>query len=319
MKKVLALGIIIAMMFALAVPAMALPVVPATAFRADGGITIDGVRDAAYGGDDDFVRVAAPRMHPDNPDENSKTDAATANVWTAWDDSGVYFYLEVYDRTPHHDDFNAESIEIFMDWESGLHDSGEATDEAPFWQIRVSPVDPTELSGYSRDSNGPNWSTSEFEDFVEWALIPLNGSYNNGYIVEMKVGVPGWSSVSPGKVVVFDVQVCDNTVGDGRDGQMFLANLGEHDDNNRWNTAGFLSGRLTLGGVYTPPAADEPAADDGAADAGDAAGAGGDDGAAGAGAAARPAPRTGDAGMIALVALMAIAAVGVVVLKRKTN
>jgi len=197
MRKILALAIVLTMIFALAVPAMALPTVPKTAFRAEGGIAIDGVRDAAYGSDSDFVRVASPLQNPDNPDDNSKTDAATANVWTAWDDSGLYFYMEVYDTTPHHDDFNAESVELFLDWESGLHDSGEATDEAPFWQIRVSPVDPAELSGYSRDGGGANWSTSEFEDHVEWVLVPLNGSnWNAGYIIEMKVGVPAFSSVS---------------------------------------------------------------------------------------------------------------------------
>ena len=249
MKKILALVLCAIMMFALAIPAMA--VIDITANKT--AIAIDGVREEAYAGPLD---IAAPNRNDVGEFTNAE-GAATGKVWTAWEGSNLYFYIEVYDKTPNIDDFNAESIELFLDWNAGRGEADEATDETPFWQIRVSPVEPETLGGYSRTDDGANWSTSDFEDLTEWKLIPIDGNYANGYIAEIKVGAPAVSSLSEGKQIPFDVQVCDNTQGEGRDGQMFLDHVGEGiDDNCRWNTASALQGLITLGGAYVAPTVD---------------------------------------------------------------
>ena len=257
MRKILAIVFCVALISMLSIPAMA--TVNITANKST--IILDGARDEAYAGP---IAVATPNRDADGELTGVGNAAATGQAWTAWDDKNLYFYIEVDDKTPNHDDFNAESVEIFLDWNSGKGDADEATDATPFWQIRVSPVDPATLSGYSRTSDGANWSTSDFEDLTKWILLPKDGDYKNGYIIEIQIGVPAVSSLSEGRQIPFDLQVCDNSQGDGRDGQMFLDHVGEGiDDNSRWNTAMNLQGLLTLGGAYAAPApvlAETPAA-----------------------------------------------------------
>jgi hypothetical protein len=301
MRKILALAIVVTMLFALAIPAAA--VVNMTANKAT--ITLDGTLNEEYSGPYD---IASGHRSEDGELLNP-ANAATGKVWTAWDETGLYFYVEVYDTTPNHYDFGAESLEVYIDWNAGLHDSDEATDEAPTWQIRVSPVDDQEMTGYSRDANGPNWSTSAFEDYIEWVIVPLNGSnWNDGYIVEMKINLPGFAgTLTEGRSIPMDFQVCDNITGDGRDAITFLGHIGEGiDDNSRWNTSAYYQGRVILGGVYVPQADDEPEAAAGGGEEADATTP-----------LPRPTPRTGDAGVTALIALMAIAAAGIAVFRRK--
>jgi hypothetical protein len=294
MKKFLTVLLCFAMIFVLTLPAAA--IVNVTANKAT--IVIDGVKDDDYAGP---IAVAS-RMRDENGEYPQEPNVATAQAWFAWDSTALYFYIDVTDKTPNHDDFNAESVEIFLDLESGQGEADEASDDKPFWQLRVSPNDPETLGGYSRDDGGANWSTSAFEDLVEWKLIPKN-NYKDGYIIEMKVGVPSFSKFTEGKVIPFDLQVCDNSQGDGRDGQMFLDSIGEGiHDNERWHVAAYLMGRLTLGPKYEAPAAAvvEPEAPVVAAPE-----------------APKPPPavRTGDAGIMILVAVMAAA--GIVILRKK--
>jgi len=309
MRKLSALALILAMMFALAVPAMAAVESPVQLTANNFTPAINGVRDAEYAGPWDI----ATNLRNEDGEFPHNPNAAKGKVWAAWDASAVYYFIEVTATTPFQNaDFNWECVEIFMDWNNGQHDSDEGTDETPFWQIRVSPVDPTELSGYYRDGSGNQWSQSDFEDLVEWVLLPLNGSFDNGYIVEMKIGAPAVAgALSEGRMIVTDFQVCDSSDGAERDGQMFLGHVAAGiDDNSRWNTGAYLSGRLTLGGAYVPPSDDA-----------------GDDDAMGGGEAADAeiapviervtSPRTNDAGIMALIALMAIAAAGIVILRKK--
>jgi hypothetical protein len=253
MKKFLTVLLCFALIFVLAVPTMA--AVSITANKAN--IVLDGVLDDAYAGP---IDVATPNRDASGELTGIGAAAATGKAWVAWDGKALYFYIDVTDKTPNHDDFNAESIEIFLDWNAGKGDADEASDAAPFWQIRVSPVEPETLSGYSRDDGGANWSQSEFEDLTEWKIVPKN-NYKDGYIVEIKIGAPAIAPLSEGKVIPFDIQVCDNSEGSGRDGQMFLAHVGEDiDDNSRWNTAMHLQGLLTLGGAPSVAAPAAPAA-----------------------------------------------------------
>ena len=316
MKKILTLVLVLTMMFALAVPAMATVNITANKFTP----ALDGVKDEAYAGP---VDIATPNRDADGELTGVGAAGATGKSWVAWDDSALYFYIEVYDKTPNHDDFNAESVEIFLDWNAGKGEADEAWDDKPFWQVRVGPVDPEELSGYWRDEGGAHWDQEDFEELTEWKLIPIDGDYKNGYIIEIKIGAPAVAPLSEGKQIPFDLQVCDNSQGDGRDGQMFLDHVGEGiDDNSRWNTSMHLQGLLTLGGVYVPPAAggsDEM--DDDAPGANDGGNLGGDDDVVvttpPAGNTGGGAVNTGDNGLILLV--LAIVLAGAVVMVKRTG
>ena len=316
MKKVLALAIIFAMMFALAIPAGAAVANPVAITANNFTPTINGVLDVEYAGP---FNIAAPMLDEDGQ-VNTNPNAAKGQVWAAWDAGAVYYFIEVTGTTPFQDaDFNWECVEIFMDWNNGQHESDDGTDATPFWQIRVSPVDPESLGGYSRAGSGNEWSTAAFEDLIEFVLLPRNGSFNNGYIIEMKISAPDVAgALTQGRMIVTDFQVCDSSDGSERDGQMFLGHIGPgFDDNSRWNTGEYLTGRLTLEGPYVAPAAEEPEPDEPAADAGAGDGGAGGDAGAGATVARTPSPRTNDAGIIALIVLLTIAALGIVVLRRK--
>jgi hypothetical protein len=300
MKKILALVLCAAL---LAIPAAAADV---TANKAT--ITINGVRDDAYGGP---IDITAPRLNAD--DFENAAGAATGKVWTAWDDANLYFYVEVNDRTPNSQDGgsgNDDNIEIFIDWNAGKGEPGEASPEAPFWQIRVWSGNNDEIGGYWREDD-PHWNIDAFAA-SEWFTGPLNGSYSNGYVIEIKVPAPPVATLSERKVIPFDVQVCDNMDGaGGREGQMFIGHAGDGiDDNEKWQTPGYLSGVMTLGGVYVAPAVvEEP----------EVMGMGGGDPAelpAVISAPAAVAPRTADP--IALLAIGSIiSAAGVVIARRK--
>ena len=308
MKKILSFVLIIIMMFMLSIPAMA--VVNLTANKAT--ITIDGVLDDAYAGP---IDIATPNRDAEGELTGIGAAAATGKAWTAWDDKNLYFYIDVTDKTPNHDDFNAESIELFLDWNSGKGDSDEAWDDKPFWQIRVSPVEPEDLGGYWRDEDGAHWDQDAFVDLTEWKLIPKN-DYKDGYIIEIKIGAPAVSSLTEGKQIPFDIQVCDNSAGDGRDGQMFLDHVGEGiDDNSRWNTAMHLQGLLTLGGAYTPPAPEPDPEPDPIPEPD-----GGNDNAAPPPPAPTPtpAPSTGNSALM-FIALAVVLAGAVVIAKRAKN
>ena len=249
MKRILAFAILAAMMLALAIPASAVKDVTANKFTP----VIDGVLDDGYNGPYD---IDTPHFDDEGNPEDRPAGAATGKVWMAWDDTSIYYYIEVYDTTPNHDDgAEDECVELYFDWNNGHHDSDEGSDEAPMWQLKVGPVDPDALYGYTRDGGGANWGQgSYFEEYSEWFVGPLNGSYNNGYIVEIKVSPPSdIITLSEGKVITTDYQLADNMEGAGRTCITFFDHIGAGiNDNDRWNTSAYLQARLTLGG---PPQA----------------------------------------------------------------
>jgi len=338
MKKLLALVLVLALTFALAIPAAAL--VEVTANKTSP--VIDGVRDEAYSGP---TPIAA---HHQKPDGTNSMDSATGNVWTAWDDGALYFYIEVNDKTPNHtEDGDRDNVEIMIDWLNGgaTGEGGELTEQNedgswgyepgtpdgyPFWQVRVfaGPTDDgdNDLGGanwYDVGWGGVEWGADAFADVCEYFNGPLDGSYRNGYVIEIKIGLPEGVSLSEGMVIPFDIQICDNINGAGtRDGQAFLAPSDAND--MQWAVPSTLMGRLALGGApaVAVPEVQEEAPAEAPAEAPEAVG-GGDAAPEPPPVAPAPAParppsaNTGDAGMIALAALMAAALTGFVILKKK--
>ena len=329
MKKLLALAIVFAMMFALAIPAAALEITVPNASP-----VIDGVRDEGlYAGPFSI----ANKMHGNGEPEPANT--ASGNCWIAWDSSALYVYVEVYDTTPNFEGENEhsrDSAEFFVDWRNAkgaglgapIDDFGSiegiGTEEGyPFQQIRL----PSTTDGDFGDISGANWTGEGWGEVVwgngdgafdhfEWVITAINGNIANGYSYEIKAYAPDGITLSEGMKMPFDFQINDNAEGEGRTGMTWMTQY--KGNGNQWGTPQGCGVMLTLGGApaVAEPEPEEPAADDGAAGAGDS-GAGGDAGAGAAGG-RTPSPRTNDAGIIALIALMAIAAAGVVVLRRKS-
>jgi len=265
MKKILAILLCITLIAVLAVPAMALVDVPANKATP----VIDGVRDDVYSGPFDIA------THYQKADETNSMNSATGKVWTAWDESALYFYVEVYDKTPNYqNDANNDNIEIMIDWLNGgatgnggsitgrnADDTGwdyepGTVEGYPFWQVRI-PSGP-DLDGFQDISGavwsdlgwgGVDWSAADAAAVTEFVTVPIDGAYRNGYIVEAKIGIPAGVALSEGMVIPFDIQICDNINGEGtRDGQVFMA-PSEYND-MQWAVPSTLMARMALGGAY---------------------------------------------------------------------
>jgi hypothetical protein len=321
MRKILALAIVVTMLFALAVPAAALSITVPNASP-----VIDGTRDSVYVGP---FPIATAVGGDGEPQEAS----ATGQVWLAWDASALYVYVEVSDTTPNDmgdTEHYRDSAEFFVDWlnakgngmgapvfPDGSGIDGIGTDDGfPYQQIRLSST----LTGENYGISGANWfdegwggvvwgnEDGAFDNF-EWVIFPLNGDISTGYGFEIKAYAPEGVTLNEGMIIPFDFQINDNMHGEGRTGMVWMTqNPG---NGHQWGTPHGCGVTLTLGGA--PAGGDEHVCDDDC-----------DHDAAGGGEEAdattplpRPTPRTGDAGVMALIALMAIAAAGIVVFRRK--
>jgi len=298
MKKILAIALCIAMLSILMVlPVMAAPV-QITAPKGTPGI--DGVKDDCYG---DFVEVKA--MRNDNP-------GATGKVCAAWDENYVYYYMEVYDKTPNHSngtDYQTDAVEFFLDWLNAKEE--DSADGSPYHQIRVHSGFGAGDEGYTvTGAANKQWGNMDFIENLKHIVVPINGSMNNGYIIEIAISVKdveGGMKLAEGVNIAIDFQIADNQTGDGRDSQAFIA---ENDDNDsQWTNPSACGGVLVLAAAKAAPVvvedvpADVPAVVDDAPAV------------VAPPPVAKPAsPKTGDAGIIILVAIMAA---GFVVFRKK--
>lgn len=329
MRKIIAFTVVFALMFALAVPALAVdvPVVNMQAGQVT-GVTIDGTLDDGFTGP--FPIAFA---HPGTEDEPNLTSGnATGNAWFAWNPEALYFYIEVYDITPNNGGERADQVEVYIAW-NGPGTSADRLEEGieagwgiwpahseegfPWYQITI-PSSPDAfgdqiLDGMLAFDDGSLISGEgagyEFDDMIDWITTPLNGSFNNGYVVEMRVPLAeGVEPLYEGRVIWIDFAINDNMFGEGRDAHIWLNNSPAN--NMQWCIPASYTGRVTLQAeapVIIP--------DDGGAQGGE----GGDAGAgAGGGGTGGTAP-TGDAGMIALIALLGLAAGAVVLLRKRAT
>jgi len=298
MKKFLALVLFTALFLGLALPASAVAtIVLPDAPKAD--IVIDGVRDDGYG---EMFEVKSYR------DGGSGT-GATAKVWAAWNETGVFYYLEVNDTTPNHDHGNSyerDCVEFFIDWNAAVPDGNSADDDDPSWQLRIA-------SAPNEDGN-TNSATLGDDNGLEdkyFIIKPLVGdNLNGGYIMEVCLPISYTNGaakpLAEGRTLYVDFQIADNEEDEGRSSQAFLD--GEDDQvDSQWSTPEAFMGILNLVAAKPAPVVedDAPAADDGG-------NVGGDDAVV-----VTPPPssggaaQTGDSGLILLV--LAIALSGAVV------
>jgi hypothetical protein len=197
------------------------------------GVEINGIFDSSiYVGEPTFV--GAPSRGNPQPD-----GAATANVWMAWDENALYVYAIVDDTTPNHGDgdWGFDNLEIFIDWNAGRGTNASITDATPYWQVRVSPTAgrPNNAIVSGTIYNSPGVS---FASHVTAIAVPIDGDWNNGYIVEARIEAPSSVALYSGKQIPVDFQVGDNMLGTGRSGQKFL--VSDPSNDTHWPCMGLL-------------------------------------------------------------------------------
>ena len=295
MKKFLALVTAIVMLFVMAIPAAAVDPINYTA--PSGTPTLDGVKDDFYG---EWIPINTIHSFDD-----VTTTGATGKFAFAWDATALYVIVEVIDTTPNYEHNNAherDSVEVFIDWYNTGADHAD-NDEGPYWLVRISgnpDADPS-VGGFTNDYpdiRGGWWGVdfdSDVLDTMTRAIASLNGSYNNGYIVETKIpiaSVSGGIDFKAGTVIRFCLAINDNQ-GDGRATGAYPAH---NDPDSSWDKPANHGYLMNLG------AAPETG------------GGNGDEG--GEEPVVIAPPKTGDTGMIVLAVMMILSA-GVVVLRKK--
>ena len=298
MKKFLALGIVVAMVFALAVPAMAQPI---TITAPKGTPSIDGTFDEGVYGD--WAALGFVGSGPEAID-----GGADGRVATAWDDEWIYVFVEANDPTPFSDNdtnWQTDNVEFFFDWKNFKGDTID-NDDNPFWQARIHRAPGQAEFDRTGHANG-DWQNDQPSPdhpfyHIKYTVVERSG----GYSIEAafpKSAIEGGFTFAEGITIGFDVTLSDAQDNDDRYSTAFFYSS---EDDQMWQNPSHLKALLVLGAA---PAAPEVPADDNAAGGGEAADA------------VTPlpprAPKTGDAGTIALIALMAIAAAGIVVLRKR--
>lgn len=291
MKKLLTLVLATAMVIMLSIPAMA--IVNYTAHEAIVGIEIDGVRDEAYGSDNDCMVIAAPLGLPEG--KYTTSGMATGKAWVAWDNEALYYYMEVYDETPNHEcDGKNDNVEIYIDWNAGR--GGELTEEAedgtmgyepgqpegyPAWQIFIPAAENQdgfqdfegcilENTEDQQSWTGFIWSPTAagiFMDVCEWATGPIDDNWRRGYFIEIRIPAPAGSEdretgstvdvkLVKGKEIPVDFQIGDNINGvdqDSADARVYLVKDDKYND-RQWACPFTYGGLMKLGDAYVPGA-----------------------------------------------------------------
>ncbi|MCL1792240.1 MAG: hypothetical protein FWG34_00060 [Oscillospiraceae bacterium] len=242
MKKILTFALCLAMMIALAIPAMAL--IDINAPKAT--IVIDAQRDDAYG---DPVDISAIR--------DSDEPSAPGTGWVAWDENNLYFYVEVRDTTPnynHSNPWETDSVEIFIDWNSIGGDDID-NDGNPYWQIRIHAAPNGDLDG-EQVSGGGNFVSMG----GDYADIPFAARiFDGGYAIEAAMPIalaPGSKPLVEGGTIKIGFQINDNQEDAGRTSMAFI--MSDEDTGNEWQWPHALRGVLTLGPAPAVPVVEEP-------------------------------------------------------------
>ena len=260
MKKLLAIVICAALMCLLALPAMAYTQLTAPKIT----MALDGVKDDGYAGPYDLKAY-----QPDMVDSG-----ATGQVWIAWDDDYIYYYIEVADSTPNHshaNDYESDCVEMFFDWYNQKADDTSDISQ-PYWQYRIaSAPDPENDDSFGEPrqfSNGINQAAGE--DGTGWSIEDHLTSqkansvvniYDGGYSFETRIAYKSFGiSLSEGSVLAIDFMIGDNQEGEGRTQCTWLDI--EYSDNNHWQWPLSCGGELTLLGAPVAPAEPEPEPED---------------------------------------------------------
>ena len=245
MKKILAFVFVAVLMFTLALPAMAAVQIDAP----KGTPVVDGVKDDCYGAG---VDVKAWR------EGTNKESGAWGTVYAAWDENFIYYYMEVIDTTPNHshdsNDYQTDNVEFFLDWFNAKEE--DSADGSPYHQIRIHSGNGAGDQGYDvTGAANKQWGDMSFIENLKHVVLPLNGSMNNGYIIELAISVKdveGGIKLVEGMNIAIDFQVADNQEGEGRDSQAFI--MASDTNDSQWTNPSTCNGLLVLGAAKPAPA-----------------------------------------------------------------
>jgi endo-1,4-beta-xylanase len=254
MRKILALVMCVALLSALAIPAMAAPI---TITAPKGTPTINGTFEPdVYS---DFTNVD----FVDNAE-----GGATGKAAVAWDDDNIYVYIEVNDTTPHHDNdtnWQTDNVEFFFDWANAKYEGNSGDDGgSPFWQARIHSAPGINDYGITGHANF-DWDPAIFER-INFVVVPLSGSdLSNGYIIEAafpRGEIEGGFTFAEGIVIGFDITISDAHNDFERHSTAFFF---DHDEagmeSNMWENPSALKALLVLGAAPAPVVVYEPEAD----------------------------------------------------------
>ena len=298
MKKIFAFVLFAAMIFGLAIPAMAVAdVMLPEAPKAD--IVIDGVKDDGYG-----EWYVLDKIRNGN-------EGATGRFCSAWNETGIFYYMEVWDYTPFHEHGNPyerDNVEFFIDWNSAADDAMSAVDDNPAWQVRIASA-PNE-DGVSFTGNLADYDEEALVAGKHYVTKPLEGSdLSKGYIIELWLPISATEGsakpLAEGAKIFVDFQIADEQEEDGGRASQVFIDPEDDDTDNQWQWPYANRGVLPLGAAKAPAVVDEPAP----ADVVD------DTPAPAAPVAPAPAPTTGDSAIMLVVLVTALAG-AVIVTKR---
>ncbi len=224
-------------------------------------IVVDGIKDDGYG------KMYAVEQQGIAHTEGLKL--TTGNVTVAWNESDIYFYIEVYDQgTPYavsNTDWQTDGPEFFLD----LKNSKLASYDKDCFRVRVI------AAKDSPDSKWDHWlsfngsgtenpiSCATADDF-KLAVRSINGKdWADGYAVEISYKYSNhMDPITNDYLMGWDVQICDDTLGFGsRDSQAFLGNPADVAHNN---PSGFGSEIKFIGAANSAAAGDAKSAADNA-------------------------------------------------------
>jgi len=238
--------------------------------------------------------------------EGGGGNEAHGEAWVLWDDVALYFFLKVYDDTPSGNPVKGtwwynDAVDFAFDFDNLYDTDDQYGDNGGMFKI----------SPYA-EADDPVYTHTGFpycvwlEDKIEHAV----DVYPGGYTIEVKFPYNDEmkAMAKEGAYIGLDITICD-CINDAeiRAGTAHWAD-DPVDAGNNWGYPWALDRLVLSGATYVAPTEAPAPVEDVPAPANDAP--------AATTTTAAPAAKTGDAGIIALVAVMALAA-GVVVFKRK--
>jgi Domain of unknown function (DUF1083). len=201
---------------------------------AKGTATIDCVKDDAY-----LAADATP------VEFGATDDTASGKVWAIWDDTALYFYAEISDKTlstaAHADDtvWQRDSVEFYLDFTNAQEDTDITTIDAGQFTCGLAYPNGEVWGGM-----GGHWDS--FHDQCSYKTKAVDG----GWVCEAKI-VFGDYKPATNNVIGYTVAINDDTDDtDGRENQIMVSD----GQTSAWSTTGSAYDRLVLSdAVYTPP------------------------------------------------------------------
>lgn len=245
-KRCLTSILVLALAAAVAIPALAAPIVIET-YKAKP--VIDGKKDEVF--------ENTPTYPINNFTANSTGDT-TGALNILWEGNTLYFYIESYDTTPWTGEITephlCDCVELFLDLNNQRGDNFNYADFS-YVQLRIN-----NAGLITGNNTGDQWYLQpEVTDNVKCAIGFLNGKdLSGGYAVEASFDVSNFTELSEGKEIAFDIQFADvqgdNTV---RAVQVFLGNTETALLDTQYNTPKNCGAAIVLKGPVPEPPAPE--------------------------------------------------------------